>query len=237
MKTQNHFEKEHTIIKKWAWLFILLVAFGGLWLPQLGLLLLPMMLTLMIMGLLKGKYWCGHFCPHGSLFDYLIPPVSLKHKMPRLFKSPIIQGAAFGGFMYMLGMRLAAAFQSFGEASFAAQLGAVFVMNYLVVTILGTLLAVFIKPRTWCTVCPMGTMQVLMYKLGRVLNANKRTDKKIVMHSADKCVDCGKCAKVCPMQLSPYDNMSENSTFENVQCIRCEVCVKAWPTKVLLSKK
>ncbi|WP_205665682.1 4Fe-4S binding protein [Anoxybacter fermentans] len=52
-------------------------------------------------------------------------------------------------------------------------------MNYLVVTIVGTPLAILINPRTWCSFCPTGTMQILMYKLGKLLGINKKIDQKV----------------------------------------------------------
>lgn len=233
----NNAKGIYKTIKKWAWLFILLVAVGGLWEPKLGLLMLPIMMTLMVMGLLKGKFWCGNFCPHGSLFDHVLMPVSFKRKIPTFFQSKIVQGIAFAWFTYMLGIRMAKVFGIFGTVSFTDKLGYIFVMNYLVVTVVGTFLAVFISPRTWCSVCPMGTMQLLMYKLGTAVGLNQKTDQKIVMHTDKKCYECGKCAKACPMQLSPYTGLSEKNTFENEYCIRCSACVDSCPAKVLALRK
>ncbi len=59
-------------ISQYAWIVALLIGIGGQFLPQLGLLVPFIMITLIVMSLFKGKYWCGNFCPHGSLFDNLI---------------------------------------------------------------------------------------------------------------------------------------------------------------------
>ncbi len=226
-------KKIFELIKKWAWLFIVFVAIGGLWVPKLGLLMIPVMITLIVMGFLKGKYWCGHFCPHGSLFDFIIKPISLNKKIPVFLKSKIAQGIMFTWFMVMFTSRLTKVFKIFGTASFIDKLGYVFVMNYLMVTIIGTLLAVFISPRTWCSICPMGTMQVLMYRVGKKLKANKTTDLKISGLNIEKCYQCGKCARVCPMQLEPYKEFNENNQFDNDACIRCSICVKSCPAGIL----
>ena len=50
-------------IRKYGWIFTLTVAFGGLWLPKLGLLVLPVILALTTLSFFKGRYWCGNFCP------------------------------------------------------------------------------------------------------------------------------------------------------------------------------
>jgi polyferredoxin len=220
-------------VKKYAWLFIAVVAFGGLWLPKLGLLMIPVMFTLFVLGLLKGKYWCGNLCPHGSLFDFLILPLSSNRKTPGFFKSKVLQGIAFLWFMFMLGSRLFKVFSLWGTVSFLDKLGYIFVMNYLVVTLVGTALALLFTPRTWCSFCPMGTFQGLAYRLGSLLGVNRKTAKKIVITAADQCISCGKCAQVCPMQLSPYLEFTEEGRLENRACISCSTCVEECPLKIL----
>lgn len=222
-----------TTLRKYAWLFILLVAFGGLWYPKLGLLMIPVMISLALIGFFKGKYWCGNLCPHGSLFDYIIMPISFNRNIPGAFKSNITKTLAFAWFSYMLVQRLAKVFTIFGTAPFLDKLGFIFVMNYLVVTILGTILAIFISPRAWCSFCPMGTMEVLSYKLGKLLKLNQNSDEKITAKRAEMCHTCAKCVRVCPMQLTPYQEFSEKNQFDNEACIRCSTCVENCPAGIL----
>lgn len=222
-----------TPIRKYAWPFVPLVAFGGLWFPKLGLLMIPLMITLAVLGFFKGKYWCGNFCPHGSLFDSIIMPLSANRKIPSLLKSKFAAGLMFTWFMYMLGGRLVKVFAIFGSATFLDKLGYVFVINYLVVTVLGTLLAFFISPRAWCSFCPMGTLEILSYKLGKFLGVNKKTDQKVTIAKTEMCHSCGKCARVCPMQLTPYLEFSGKNQFDHEACIRCSTCVKNCPAAIL----
>lgn len=222
-----------TPLRNWAWLFLLVVAFGGLWIPKLGLLMIPVMIALPAMGFAKGKYWCGNICPHGSLFDRFIQPISANRKIPAWAKSKITMAIGLTWFMYMLSNRLIKVFAIFGTAPFVDKLGFIFVMNYLVVTILGTTLALLINPRTWCNFCPMGTFQILFYKLGKLLGANKKTDEKITVNRAEVCHTCGKCARVCPMQITPYLEFSEKNQVNNESCIRCSTCVENCPAGIL----
>jgi NAD(P)H-flavin reductase/NAD-dependent dihydropyrimidine dehydrogenase PreA subunit len=222
-----------TPLRKYAWLFIFLVAFGGLWFPKLGLLIIPVMLTLGILGFFKGKYWCGNLCPHGSLFDYIILPVSRNKNIPAFLKSRPMIIIAFAWFMYMLTQRLVKVFAIYGTASFLDRLGFVFVMNYLMVTIAGSLLAFFVSPRTWCSFCPMGTFEVLMYKLGKLLRLNQQTDRRVSVAAIDKCHKCATCARVCPMHLEPYLEFSSKSQFESEACIRCATCIECCPAGIL----
>lgn len=229
LKTNRTF----THLRKYAWLFILLVAIGGLWYPKLGLLMIPIMITLIVMGLLRGKYWCGNICPHGSLFDLIILPISFNRKIPQAFSSILIRGLAFGWFCYMLIQRLIKVFQTWETITFWDQLGYIFVTNYFVVTILGTSLAILINPRAWCTFCPMGTMENLMYKLGKALNITQHTDKLITISDPKICRACGKCAQVCPIQLTPHLEFSAENQFNSEACIKCSTCVKHCPMKIL----
>jgi len=222
-----------TPVRKYAWLFIPLVAFGGLWYPKLGLLMIPVMLALAVLGFLKGKYWCGNFCPHGSLFDFIVLPVSFNRKIPSFLKSKITMALAFSWFMYMLFARLVKVFSTFGTASFLEKLGFVFVMNYLVVTLVGTTAAVTISPRAWCSFCPMGTFQILSHKLGTLLGVNKKYDQKISAKRKELCHKCGKCSRVCPMQLTPYLEFSDKNQYDSEACIRCSTCVQNCPARIL----
>ncbi len=210
-----------------------IVAGGGLYFPILGLTVLGIMLALMILGLFKGKHWCGNICPHGSLFDFALLRPSRFEKIPMFFRSPVLKWCFFAFFMAMFSYRLMWALGYLGEAEFAAHLGSVFVNQYLVwPTLVGMALALLINPRTWCTFCPMGTMQQIVNKLGKKLSLNRNTEEFVNISVPENCTQCGKCAKACPVQLIPYLNW-ENSQFKNESCIKCRTCTYSCPSKLL----
>jgi len=221
-----------TPLRKFAWIFTLLVGIGGLFYPKLGLLVIPVMLSLTLMAFFRGRYWCGNFCPHGSLFDALLP-LSKNQKIPEFLKSKIFITAVFIFFAYNLSRKLISTFSTLGTASFWDRLGFVFVTTYLMVIVAGSVLSSFISSRTWCSFCPMGVIQTFSYKLGKLLGITPKTDVKVTLSGSEECLHCGKCARVCPMQLEPYLSFSHTNQFMDPACIKCAVCAVNCPAGVL----
>ncbi|HHX75263.1 MAG TPA: 4Fe-4S binding protein [Firmicutes bacterium] len=221
-----------TPVRKYAWLFTLLVGIGGLWYPRLGLLVIPVMLSLVIMAFFRGRYWCGNFCAHGSLFDSLLP-LSRNSKIPAFFKAKIVVGGFFLWFTFNLTRKFIRVWSLSGTGAFWDRLGMIFVSSYLMVIIAGVLLSLFVTPRTWCNFCPMGVLQRLSSKLGKLLGVARKTDVKVSITSSKLCHKCGKCARVCPMQLLPYAEFPEHNQFTAENCIKCATCVENCPAGIL----
>ena len=229
IKTKRSF----SLIRSYAWFLTILIGIGGQFVPRLGLLVPLIMLSLMGMSIFKGKYWCGNFCPHGSFFDNLLQPLSRNTKIPPFLRSRALISTFLLFFMYNLGNRFIHVFEALGGAEFYDRMGLVFSTTYLMVLLVGGLLAITINARTWCQFCPMGTFQTIFYKLGKALGLNKKTDLKVTITHPDLCRFCGKCARVCPMQLEPHKELIDNSQFSDENCIRCNTCIKNCPSNAL----
>lgn len=224
--------RSHGLWKRYVWILVPVIGLGGLVYPLLGFAVLAIMVTLMILGMLRGKYWCGNLCPHGSLFDVVLARYLPLKKIPTLFLSPVLKWSFFVFFMVMFASRVSGAWQFSGESHFTERLGGVFVQQYLMLPTIGAiLLAVIFAPRTWCKVCPMGTMQIIMYRLGTWLGLNKNTDVKLELQNPEGCRECGACAKSCPMQLTPYLDVQLQG-FEE-ECVKCSSCVDTCPFDLL----
>ncbi len=219
--------------RKYAWIFTLTVAIGGLWFPKLGLLVIPVMIGLTSVSFFKGRYWCGNICPHGSLFDSFLYPITNNKKIPSFLKSKILGIAFFTFFAINLGRKFVSVSALWGTMKFWDRLGFIFVASYLMVTVVGGVSSLIFSSRTWCNFCPMGTLQKISYKLGTVLGLNKKTDEKVTARHTDMCHLCGKCSRVCPMQLTPYLDLSEDNQLNDINCIRCSTCVENCPADIL----
>src|SRR6056297_2266567 len=222
-----------TLLRKYAWIFTLTVAVGGLWFPKLGLLVLPVIAGLSLTSFLKGRYWCGNICPHGSLFDSILLKFSKNRAIPKFFKSNFLRISFLLFFSFQIGRKMINVINIYGQAPFLDKLGFIFVASYLMVTILGGITSIFYSPRTWCQFCPMGTIQHLSYKAGKSLGVNEKTDKKVTIESTEICHECGMCARVCPMQLEPYLEWNQEGQLDNERCIRCNTCVENCPAGIL----
>ncbi|MEF9933967.1 4Fe-4S binding protein [Clostridium sp.] len=222
-----------TRVRSYIWILTPLVAIGGIFEKKLGLLIPPIMLTLIVMSFFRGRYWCGNFCSHGSFYDKYLLKISRNKKIYDFLNSKIVMVVFFTWFMFNITRKLIAAVNSFGTSMFLDDLGYVFTSAYLMVLVLGGLISIINSPRAWCKVCPMGIMQKGSYKLGDALNITTKTDRVLTIDSKSKCHLCGKCARVCPMQLEPYLNFDSDNRFISNECIKCSTCVKNCPASIL----
>ena len=229
IKTNRSF----TTLRKYGWILTVLIAIGGRWEPKLGLLVVLIMAGLTITSFFSGRYWCGNICPHGSLFDSVIFPISRNKRIPKLFKSKLFIAAFLLFFMWNFISKIIKVLPLWGTFQLLDKLGYIFANTYLMVLVVGGLFALTINARTWCQFCPMGSIQKISFTLGKALGVTKKTNKKVTIESMDKCYSCGKCSKVCPFQLTPYLEFNDNNQFDNNNCIKCSTCVGNCPANIL----
>jgi polyferredoxin len=191
-------------------LIVLIVSLGGIFYPRLGYFLLIVFATLMIIAPFRGRWFCGNLCPRGSFVDFWLGPLSRKLPIPPILRSMWIRVPIF---ILLMGFMVFRIVQTDGVVD---RVGMVFVTICLLTTSVAILFGIIIAPRAWCSFCPMGTMQ-------RVVGRDRyrlRVDK-------ERCIDCGKCQKVCPMQLPV------NEILDNPDCIKCGRCVEVCPKEAL----
>ncbi|MCX6680329.1 MAG: 4Fe-4S binding protein [Methanothrix sp.] len=191
-------------------IMVLIVSIGGIFYPKLGYFLLLVFASLMIIAPFRGRWFCGNLCPRGSFVDFWLAPLSRKLKIPHLFRSMWLRAPIF---IALMGFMIFRIIQTDGVVD---KIGMVFVTLCILTTSIAILFGVIIAPRTWCSFCPMGTMQRAV--------GGKKYQLKV---DTEKCIDCGKCQKVCPMQLPV------NEILDKPDCIKCARCVEACPKRAL----
>ena len=220
----------YTPWQKTALVFVPVIAFGGMWWHELGLLLLPIMATLLVFGFRNGKYWCGRLCPHGSLFDFILWRYSREDKSTLQFlRSPWVQGGFLAFYMIMFIRRILHVLPLFGTMAFWDRLGFLMAVNYLMPTLVGSALALLVRRRAWCSICTMGSMQKLSYRLCGLLRLNTMTDHRVTMIKPEACRSCRLCERACPMGIV----LPISGQLDSPECIKCESCILACPVGAL----
>ena len=196
------------------WWFLPIVIIGGIFWPYLGFLVLAMMVFFLILSAFKGRYWCGWLCPRGSFLERVFAPLSPKRKIPPVFRNRTLRWLLFAVLMGFMIFRLIT------SGGVLAKIGFVFVTMCIVTTVIAIILGLVFKPRTWCAVCPMGTLQGVIVK------------KKKLLKVSDECTDCKACEKVCPIGTAPSSFKIEGAVA-SVDCLRCPECLVKCPKGAL----
>ena len=82
-------------------------------------------------------------------------------------------------------------------------------------------------------VSPFTKENITVYEQGtafRINGRNKIAGYKVVFLNTTSCIQCGKCIKVCPMNIFTKNNTVLPTGEKN--CIQCQLCVKHCPTVV-----
>ena len=193
---------------------------------------------LILLGVLLGRVICGFLCPFGWFQELLhkIPTKKLSTKklkpltylkyvvllvmvvlLPVLVTNQLGMGDPFFcKYLCPQGVLEGAIPLSLANAGIRAALGSLFTWKFIVLLTVIVLSIVFYRP--FCKwLCPLGAFYALLNKVSLF---QMQVDQS-------KCVSCGKCAKVCKMDVDV--TKSPNHT----ECIRCGMCIRACPTKAI----
>ncbi len=132
---------------------VMLIALGGYFVPLLGLAVPALLLTALVMNLRRRRSFCAEACPNGRAYAAVLGGLSRRAPLP-----PALRSAGFRrglcGFMLFCVINLLIRSGGGWEAA-----GRVFRGIYFLSLGVGTALGLYFKPRAWCAVCPVGTLQ------------------------------------------------------------------------------
>ncbi len=193
---------------------------------------------LILFGVLLGRFICGFLCPFGWFQELL-------HKIPvKKFSTRKLKPLTYLKYVILLVMvillpALAVNDVGMGDPFFCKYLcpqgvlegaiplsvvnsgirealGDLFAWKFFVLVAVVILSMLFYRP--FCKwLCPLGAIYALMNKVSL---CQMKVDQR-------KCVSCGKCAKVCKMDVNV------TKTPNHTECIRCGMCIRACPTKAV----
>ncbi len=214
MKKQKALRK-HTITQ-WTLLPIMIVVVGLGWIyPLMGYVVPVVMVAGIVWSFYNGRYVCGNLCPRGSFFDRLMAPISGKKPIPEIFRNPWFRWSALVLLMGFMFYRMAL------NPTDLNHIGYVFWQMCAITSVIGVVFAIGINARTWCSFCPIGTLQMAIGG-GR--------DQMLI--DPENCRGCRICEKACPMDLEIVSHKDSGHVNER-DCLRCSKCIAVCPKDVL----
>ena len=209
--------KESRLIKQviFGTLFLLLLVAG--WFYSLIGYFIPLCMVAGIgMASIKGRKWCDWYCPRGSFADSYMKKISPEKRVPDWLRSLPVR---IGVLAFLIGMLT---FQIIHLWPDPYAIGRFFMILLTITTAVGIILTLIFQQRSWCYICPIGSMSNWVGKNRNQLNIDK-----------DACVSCKLCGKTCPMQLSPYEMKEDKQMPFRGDCLKCGLCVAACPKDAL----
>lgn len=193
---------------------------------------------LILLGVLLGRFICGFLCPFGWLQELLhkIPTKKLSTKklkpltylkyailllavvlLPAIVVNDLGMGDPFFcKYICPQGVLEGAIPLAAVNEGIRTALGPLFNRKLIILIVVVVLSVLFYRP--FCKwICPLGAFYALMNKVSLL-------GIKVDEH---KCVSCGKCARVCKMDVDV------TKTPNHTECIRCGKCITSCPTDAI----
>ncbi len=180
-----------------------------IWMP-----LITSALPLTIVAIIFGRIFCSYICQLNFLLEIL--PVKRK----KILQTRILPLVSLG-IVLVLSLILSVPIFNTASPVFAFMRMMIFGVGVEIILLALVIGAAFIwGQKIWCrTLCPLGAIYGL---LGVKRRFAVTVDK-------NKCINCGRCEKICSMGTSPLKKSFEDA----LTCTNCGDCVDICPKKAL----
>jgi len=179
--------------------------------------------TLAIVGASVGRMTCGTLCPFGFLQDLLFKIRTWKGRMPRwtpslryaallllVFLVPALTQVHWFSRLCPMGTASAGLPWVAMSGSIRAMIGSLFWVK-IGILLLFVAFSVLLK-RPFCrAVCPLGAIFSLFNRVSFLRLA----------WNPDSCTRCGKCQKICPVEIRPDYKPASAECLRCLDCTRC----------------
>jgi hypothetical protein len=132
------------------------VIVGGWFLPELGLAVPLILAVAVITNSRRARWFCSKACPRGLILTGFARVLSGYRRLPPFFHSLAFRSMSCG---MLLMVTLGQVMKLWPDA---ASIGRFFWWVCVSTLALALAMAVVFKPRSWCAVCPLGTLQTTM---------------------------------------------------------------------------
>jgi ferredoxin-type protein NapH len=182
--------------------------------------------------LIWGRGYCGWACYTAALLEWLpikenkpIPKKYTYIRIPVLIVSILIPFVLIqSGYDYMT-RHIDSSITSFIESKKFDQF-IWFLVGYILYYIVGIILAfVFKKRRAFCKIfCPVSLIMKLPTRVSLIK----------IKPSGNKCIKCGKCNEVCPMDVDVRKYIENGKKITSTECVFCRNCINICPAKAIV---
>lgn len=192
-----------------------------------------------LFGILMGRWFCGRLCPFGWIQELLYKIPVPKLRVPRKIHRPLtlVKYALLVVFVFALPFFMQDQY-GLSDPTFCkwicpagtleaglpllatneplrASMGALF--GWKLFLLIAFIAFAMLIQRVFCRyICPLGAIYGLLNPVSFYR-----------MSCSDACIRCGRCNKVCPMDVEPF------KTPNSPECIRCGDCIPACPVSAL----
>ncbi len=178
---------------------------------------------LFISGILLGRYFCGWFCPFGTLQDWLFKIKTFKLNVSNRFSNPI-RWLIFISLVIIIpylslepwfcklcpaGTLEAGIPQILLKPQLRNLIGLFFAIKIIILIVF--LISSILISRSFCRfVCPLGTILSIFNKISFYH-----------LEIDPTCSQCGVCRNKCPVNIEVYKNPNSPSCIRCLECFEC----------------